>query len=83
MKTSNEVVAMSYLDLVRDHARLDTQLEIRNHEVAQLHHGLQTLVKELSDAKRYTDALRVLKIEEITGKSVRAYIDAIEAERKL
>lgn len=81
MKTSNEVVAMSYLDLVRDHGKLDVQLEIRNHEVASLRHGLQMLVKELSDAKRYADALRVLKIEEITSKSVRAYIDALEVSQ--
>jgi hypothetical protein len=77
MKTINEVLEMSQLQLIQDHARLDTKLEITQHEITALRHGLRELVEELKNARRYDDAMRVLEILQVVHKDVTAFIDQL------
>ena len=70
---------MSKLDLIRDHSRLDTQLDIRNLEAAAYQSELFALFYQLKDRGSLYEAQLVLDVLTSVSTKVKTFLDELEA----
>jgi hypothetical protein len=77
MKTPTEILAMSEVELIRDHARLDTRNDIREVEVAAYRDELFDLFNKFKDSGRLDEAQLVLNVLTNVGNKVRAFLDQL------